>query len=379
MKKFKFIIIGLILLLAAGAGGYYLYINAPKPVMQERRVDIPIVPFTQVSISSQAIPVMTRGRVASAQIHKVASQVSGLVTDLSPNLTKGALIKKGDLLAQIDDQPIILDIAQKKANLAQTRLKLEETEANARVARRQAGKNSSDFARFVPQLEYATSQVEAAQAALDYANRQLENTQIIAPIDGKIVEVYINRGDLIQTGTQVAVIYGMDKAEVRLPLSDHQLAIIGAQEAYSDDMGPRFMPEVTLRDYESGDEWAGYLVRTDGERSRNQLLYAVAQVSGPDMTGNQGRYLVPGSFVEAEIRGREIRDLRILPREVVQPGDSVWMINADNTIQLQPVDIRYRGKDQVYIDTLLPPGTRIISGNFHRLVEGMTVSPANRK
>ncbi|TNC93193.1 MAG: hypothetical protein CSH36_00720, partial [Thalassolituus sp.] len=130
MKKFKFIIIGLILLLAAGAGGYYLYINAPKPVMQERRVDIPIVPFTQVSISSQAIPVMTRGRVASAQIHKVASQVSGLVTDLSPNLTKGALIKKGDLLAQIDDQPIILDIAQKKANLAQTRLKLEETEAN---------------------------------------------------------------------------------------------------------------------------------------------------------------------------------------------------------------------------------------------------------
>jgi len=379
MKDFKFILIGLLLIVAAAVTGVYAYYNRPKPEMQDLQANVPVVPFTQVTISSQPIPVLTRGRVASAQVNKVASQVSGLVTDLSPNLTKGALVKKGDLLAQVDEQPIILDIAQKKANLAQTKLKLEETEANARVMRRQAGKNSSDFARFVPQLEFATSQVEAAQAALDYAYRQLEHTKITAPIDGKVVEVFINRGDLIQTGSPVAVVYGLEKAEVRLPLNDTQIAIVGARDTYTDDMGPSFMPEVTLRDYESGDEWAGYLVRTDGERSRNQLLYAVAQVSGKDMTGNQGRYLVPGSFVEAEIRGREIRDMRILPRDVVQPGDTVWMINADNTIQLQSVNIRYRGKEKVYLDTLLPPGTRIISGNFHRLVEGMTVTPANQK
>ena len=379
MKQFKFIFIGLFLIIAAIGAAYLAYLNAPKAQMQSLKADVPVVPFTEVVISSQPIPVMTRGRVASAQVHKVASQVSGLVTDLSPNLTKGALVKKGDLLAQIDDQPIILDIAQKKANLAQTKLKLEETEANARVARRQAGKDANAFARFVPQLEYATSQVEAAKAALDYAYKQLEYTKIIAPIDGKIVEVYINRGDLIQTGTQVAVMYGMDKSEIRLPLNDHQISIIGAQESYTDTVGPTFMPQVTLRDYESGDEWSGFIVRTDGERSRNQLLYVVAQVTGPALTGNRGGYLVPGSFVEAEIFGREINDLRILPRDVVQSGDKVWMLNADNTIQLQNIDIRYRGKDYVYIDTLLPPGTRIIAGNFHRLVEGMTVEPVRQK
>ena len=93
------------------------------------------------------------------------------------------------------------------------------------------------------------------------------------------------------------------------------------------------------------------------------------------MYSNTGRYLVPGSFLEAEVRGQEIENLRILPREVILSGDAIWMINADNTIQRQLVNIRYRGKDYAYIDTALPPGTRVVAGNFNRLVEGMTVEP----
>lgn len=379
MKNIKFIMLGLVIIVASVGMGYALWLNAPKPIYQDAEVVTPQVPYTEVSISSQAIPIFSRGRVAAARVHKLASQVTGLVTDVGPNLTKGAIVRKGEVLAEIDEQPIILDIAQKKATLAQTKLKLDETQANARVARRQAGRNASDYARFVPQLEYANSQVEAAQAALDYAYDQLNNTKIVAPIEGKIIDVYINEGDLLQAGSPIAVIYGMNQAEIRLPLSDLQLRIIGAEETTTEDSGPRFMPEVVLRDYESGDEWSGYVVRTDGERSKSQLLYVVAQVADDAMFSNMGRYLVPGSFLEAEIRGRELNDLRILPRIVVQANDSIWVINADNTIQRQLVNIRYRGKDFVYLETPLPPGTRVVSGNFYRLVEGMTVEPTRQK
>ncbi|MEK9714100.1 MAG: hypothetical protein VW258_16175, partial [Thalassolituus sp.] len=146
------------------------------------------------------------------------------------------------------------------------------------------------------------------------------------------------------------------------------------------DSGPTFMQEVILRDYETGDEWKGHIVRSDGERSKNQLLYMVAQVNGDDMfSRNSNRYLVPGTFLEAEIHGQEVENLRILPREVILSGDAVWMINADNTIQRQVVNIRYRGKEFAYIDTALPPGTRVVAGNFNRLVEGMTVEPVRQK
>ena len=301
------------------------------------------------------------------------------MTNIAPELKKGEIVNADQLLVQIDEQPLILDIAQKKAQLTQTKLRQEETEANARVARRQAGRNASDYARFVPQLAYANSQVEAAEAALQYAYDQLENTKISSPIEGKVVDVFINEGDLVQTGSPVAVLYGMNQAEIRLPLNDAELMIIGVEENTSTETGPSFMPQVTLRDYESGDEWNGYIVRTDGERSANQLLYIIAQVNGDEMYSNTGRYLVPGSFLEAEIRGQEIENMRILPRDVILSGDAIWMINADNTIQRQPVTIRYRGKEFAYIDTALPPGTRVVAGNFNRLVEGMTVEPIRKK
>jgi RND family efflux transporter MFP subunit len=379
MKNLKFVIISFVIVIISAVVGYTMWLTAPKPQYQDPGTSTPQTPYTEVSISSQAIPIFSRGRVSAARVHKLASQVSGLMIEIGPNLTKGAIVKKGEVLAQIDEQPIILDIAQKKATLTQTKLRLEETQANARVARRQAGRNASDYARFVPQLNYANSQVEAAQAALDYAYDQLNHTKIVAPIDGKIIDVYINEGDLLQTGSPIAVIYGMNQAEVRLPLSDLQLRIIGAEETTTEDSGPRYMPEVILRDYDSGDEWSGYVVRTDGERSKSQLLYVVAQVTDDAMFSNNGRYLVPGSFLEAEIRGRELNDLRVLPREVIQANDAIWMINADNTIQRELVDIRYRGKDFVYLDSLLPPGTRVVSGNFYRLVEGMTVEPIRQK
>ena len=379
MKQLKFVFLGMVII-AAGVGiAYYAYINRPAPETQEVVVAIPQVPYKEVKISSQPIPIFSRGRVNAARVHKIASQVSGLVTDMAPELTKGEIVNEGQKLVQIDEQPLILDIAQKKAQLTQTKLRLEETQANARVARRQAGRNASDYARFVPQLEYANSQVEAAKAALEYAYDQLENTKITSPIEGKIVDVFINEGDLVQIGSPVAILYGMHQAEIRLPLNDAELLIIGVEENTNNDSGPTFMPEVILRDYESGDEWKGYIVRTDGERSANQLLYVIAQVSGDDMYSNTGRYLVPGSFLEAEIRGQEIANLRLLPRDVILSGDAVWMINADNTIQRQPVSIRYRGKDFAYIDTALPPGTRVVAGNFNRLVEGMTVEPVRKK
>jgi len=379
MKQLKFVLLGLVII-AAGVGiAYYAYINRPAPETQEVVVAIPQVPYKEVKISSQPIPIFSRGRVNAARVHKIASQVSGLVTDMAPELTKGEIVNEGQKLVQIDEQPLILDIAQKKAQLTQTKLRLEETQANARVARRQAGRNASDYARFVPQLEYANSQVEAAKAALEYAYDQLENTKITSPIEGKIVDVFINEGDLVQIGSPVAILYGMHQSEIRLPLNDAELLIIGVEENTNNDSGPTFMPEVILRDYESGDEWKGYIVRTDGERSANQLLYVIAQVSGDDMYSNTGRYLVPGSFLEAEIRGQEIANLRLLPRDVILSGDAVWMINADNTIQRQPVSIRYRGKDFAYIDTALPPGTRVVAGNFNRLVEGMTVEPVRKK
>jgi len=378
MKILRTLTLVIIVLLIGGGAGYYFYTNAPKPVVTEKSVIVPQVPYIEVEIASQSIPVYTRGRVTAAKVHKVASSVSALVVNVSDSLVKGAFVNKGDILVELDESHIILDIAQQQATLDQVKLKLEEVEANARVAKRQTGKNASEYARFVPQLRYANSQVAAAQAALDYAYKQLEETKIRAPIDGKVIESYVHQGDLLQASAPVAVIYSMNQAEIRLPINDQQLDIIGFKDQLSSEQGPRFTPEVKLGSYQDDGEWTGYIVRKDGERGQNQLMYVVAQVNADSMINTSGKSLLPGSFVEAEIKGRVIDDLRILPREVLQPGNIIWLLDDDNRLHSQEVAVIYRGRDQVYIDTLLPKGTRVVSGGFHRLAEGTRVIPISQ-
>ena len=88
MKQLKFVFLGLVIIAGGIGAGYYLMQNAPEPVMQTPEAIIPQVPFADVRIDSQAIPVFSRGRVQAASVHKIASQVSGLVTDLHPELKK---------------------------------------------------------------------------------------------------------------------------------------------------------------------------------------------------------------------------------------------------------------------------------------------------
>ncbi|MDF1761982.1 MAG: efflux RND transporter periplasmic adaptor subunit [Oleibacter sp.] len=353
---------------------YVIYAFAPEPETTNKTTAIPDIPVFSVKPRDMAVPVYSRGRVQANKNIKVASQVSGLVIEVSDNLSTGKDVKAGDVLARIDQQPLVLDIAQKKADLAQSKLKLQETQAQARVARRQSGRYASDFGLFVPQLEFAEKQVEAAQASLDYAYRQLENSDIKAPVDGKIIETYIDRGDLLQSGAPVALIYDINQVQVRMPLNDKQLDLIGVSET-DVNTGPKFLPEVTFTDYASGETWLGYLVRIDGRRDNNQLIYTIAEISGAQTISSSGRRILPGSFVEAEIRGVKRNDILMLPRDLVQPGDFVWLIDDNNTLKGTPLNILYRDREHIYTNTPIKKGQTIASGRFQRLSEGLTVNP----
>jgi RND family efflux transporter MFP subunit len=378
-------------LLFAIASGLIFWIvsNAPEPLKTPKITKLPKIPFVEVLLADQAIPVLSRGRVTASEIRQISSEIPGLVKHLSKNLMKGAWVKKNDLLIQLDEQPFILDIAQKQAQLDLTRLNLIKTKATAKVARKGLSEASSDYARHIPQLREANSRVDAAQAALNYAESQLKKTAIRAPIDGNIIELHITEGEYIPATFAIAKIYGTKMVEVRLPLNDRQIDILGIQhnqqqmtnsnasgesKSKADEFSAN--PKVTVSTYQDkSHHWYGHIARTEGERDSNQLLYVIAQVPSQNPLNPSRKPLLPGSFVEANIQGKTIQGLKIIPRNAEQENGKVWIINQDNLLVSNKVEVLYRGKEKLYLGAGLHEKDRVVTGAFHLMAEGIEVEP----
>jgi RND family efflux transporter MFP subunit len=356
---------------------FCININAPEPQQKPIQITLSKVPYTPLIIRNQAIPIYSRGRVSASEVRQITSEVPGLVRQVSQYLNKGANVKKGDLLVQLDEEPYILEIAQKKADLDRAKLALVIAKAKAVVAQKGLKNNASEYARHIPQVRQASSQVAAAEAALAYAKKKLKKTTISAPINGTVISLNITEGEFIKATSSIAKIYGTQAVEVRLPLNDHQIDILGLNN--TEDLSlttTESKPLVRLNSYQNTDDrWLGRITRTEGERDLDQLLYVIAEVSS-DLPFNAGRkILLPGSFVEAKIEGKKITSLKIIPRNAEQASNTIWVIDKDNQLQRKVVDIIYRGKKKVYIKSGLDVNDRVVIGSFHLMAEGLTVQP----
>jgi len=374
-KYYKF---SLIFIFGISAISWFI-INMPKPEKVEEKVDIPSLTYTNVILQDQSIPVFSRGKVSAANIRHITSEVPGLVVYKNPKLVRGALVEQGELLIKLDQQPFILDIAQKKSTLDQAKLHLSESKAKARIAQKSAGKKSSQYARHLPQLQFAQSQADAALAALNYANNQLTKTEIKAPIAGKVIEDNINQGEYLQSLSAISKLYGTKIVEVRLPLNDHQIDILGLKENIGDKAEDLQQVQVKVNSFHDSETiWHGTVSRIEGERDNNQLLYIIARFDNSSAENQDNKPLLPGSFIEANLSGKVINGLRILPRALIQANKQVWIINQNNRLERKDVNILYRGKDLVYIQHGLQRHDKVVNTSFHHLISGLLVEPSSQ-
>ncbi len=352
---------------------YGLLSQAPLPKKIVMRDEITSIPFMEASLQTQSIPLISHGQVIAADIRYVTSDVSGLVTRVSSKFVRGGLITQGEILVELERQPLLLDVAIKQAELDSVSLDFLKTQAKARVATKGAGKNASPYARYIPQLTSAKSRLEAARAAVAYAKLRLRNAVIRAPMDGKIIEVNVSAGQHIQASQQLSTVYGIVRGEVRLPLNDDQMRLLTLPDSLpSEFVGPPHFPRVAISTGQPGSAiWHGHITRLEGERDKHQLVYVIAEVP----LQSQSQVLLPGSFVEAVIQSPPLKNILLMPRGVVRPGNKIWKIIANNKAVKTEVNILYKDKDNVYIHSGVEPGDKIVASAFHKLVEGLVIQP----
>ena len=148
----------------------------------------------------------------------------------------------------------------------------------------------------------------------------------------------------------------METAEVRLPIPQSKLEYLELPGLEGYEAGSA----IDLYTDVGGDikHWSARLHRTEGvfdERSR--ALYTVARIEDPYGLRHPGRLpLRIGTFVNANIEGRELTGVVVLPRYVLRAGNYVWVIDDSRHLRNRQVTTLRTGGDKVYVSAGLNEG-----------------------
>ncbi|KKO10142.1 hypothetical protein LCGC14_0026740 [marine sediment metagenome] len=137
------------------------------------------------------------GRVEAAQTVDLRPRVSGYIQEVA--FEEGELVEQGDLLFLIDQRPYQARIGAAQAELAQARSQLALAGSEAERARVLLGRQAISqevHDQRQSALSNARAMVDAAEAALDTAELDLEYTRITAPVSGRTGRAMVTRGNL---------------------------------------------------------------------------------------------------------------------------------------------------------------------------------------
>jgi RND family efflux transporter MFP subunit len=357
--------------------------TAPKPEEKNAAPHPPAVQFAVAHARPTTIAINVQGEARPRFEATLAAQVAGRIVWVSPKFAEGGAFAEGETLVRIDGADYQLAVVRARSQVAQAEEGLAREEAESELARQDwqaLGRGEPPpLAVRAPQLAQARAALAAAQAALRSAELDLARTNVRAPFTGRVRERRANVGDYVGPGSPVAVMFGTDTMEIRIPLTDSDLASLrvplgftasasnpGPAAHVTNVLGGRIMT------------WEGRLVRTEASvDARTRLVYGTVEVREP-FAARHATPLAPGMFVSTRIEGSGRETLVAAPRSALKRNEFVYVVNADNTIDVREVRPAQTTADEVLFREGVADGERVVVSVLTSPREGMAVTPINR-
>ncbi len=368
----------ILILLLGAAIIWYLMSNRPEVKRHAKTHRPPVVEVVALQPGDYRIKIASQGTVIPHTQTTLVAEVRGKLTAIADSFRSGGFFDKGDLLVTIDDRDYRNAVTIAEAELAKAQVALNQEQARAEQARIDwerlgNGDRPSDLVLRKPQLASARAAVAAAGARLRQAQTDLDRTRLVAPYSGRVLEKKADIGQFVTPGTPLGTIYATDYVEIELPLSEQEILELNLPLATAEDRSKAAGPVVVLRN-RSG-EWQGRIVRVTGAvDTRTRQQYVVARVDAPYAAAHQPLQL--GQFVTAEIAGRTLTDVYVLPRSAVRAGNQIIVLDEQDKLGRLDITPVWESRNEVVVEEGLSPGMRLVTTPVGYLVDGTKVQVA---
>ncbi len=341
-----------------------------KPQVQGPTPTVEVASVVQKTVPVQEEWVGTLDGMVNAQIN---AQVSGYL--IKQNYKEGDLVKKGQLLYQIDPRTFQAAVDEAKSTLARQEALLKTARLDLdRIKRLLPEKAVSVRDRDNAEGREASTQAEvlAARAAYEKAQLELGFTRIIAPIDGIAGISKAQIGDLVGPGSsnaELTTVSQVDPIKAYIPLSEQQYLRFAKAREDGDKHG-NIPIELILS---NGDVYphGGTVLFADRQVDVNTGTIKLA-IAFPNPT----QILRPGLFARIRAVVTEKPGALLIPQRAVndlQGKSLVAVVQPDNTVAMRMVKPGVRIGSLWVIDEGLKPGDRVIVEGAMKVKEGMKV------
>ncbi|KVK79053.1 RND transporter MFP subunit [Burkholderia cepacia] len=347
-----------------GRGGPAAMANIPQPV--------------QVATATQGempIVLSALGTVTPLANVTVKTQLSGYLQSVS--FQEGQIVRKGDVLAQIDPRPYQVSLenaegthARDSALLATARLDLKRYQTL--LSQDSIASQTVDTqASLVKQYEGA---VKTDQAAIDSAKLNLTYARITAPVSGRVGLRQVDPGNYVTPGDTngIVVITQLQPMSVIFTTSEDNLPQILKQVNAGQKLSVTAYNRNNTVPLETGS-----LATLD-----NQIDTSTGTVKLRANFDNKEGMLFPNQFVNTRLLVDVMRNAIIVPTSAVLTGSIgqfVYVVKPDNTVTVRKVTIGPVDGERTSIVSGVSLGERVVTDGSDRLREGAKISiPADK-
>lgn len=372
-----------LLVLAVGVFGFDALVRSRPAVSSTRAPErLPPVEVLFAAPAPLRLEVTTMGLVEPRAVLRPAAEVAGTVRHVHPDFAAGNFAKAGTVLVELDPREFEMALVEARARVAEAEAAVAREEAEGEVARdelaRAGVREPSPLALRAPQLAEARAALEAARARAARAELDLARTSWAAPVDVRVDRRAVEVGQYLRAGEALGELLVVDAVEVRLPLSDAELAQLDLPLGQHLGEGIAVELEGTVAGKTA--RWPAKLVRVEGRvEPSTRLVYAVVRVEDPyGLAGNGAARVAPllvGTFVRARIPGREIPAAVRLPLVALRGGDEVFVLDGEDRLVRRKVTLVARGAREIVVSAGLAAAERVVTSALDVAVDGMRVRP----
>ena len=378
-KFFRYLLpLGLIILSVIVVIALVTIAKSKRPERKDTSGVAVLVEAIPAQMTSLNLTVYSQGAVQPRTETTLVAEVPGQIVSVSSNFIAGGFFRRGEVLLQIDPSDYETGLLRAQATLASREAQYADQKARSEQALKDwtnLGREGepSDLVLRKPQLAEALAGVQAAQAELKEAERNLQRTRIRVPYDGLVRSKMVDVGQYVGPGTPLGVTFAIDTAEIRLPLSSADLSFLDLPSATRLDWAHRVPVTLTAETGGSEGQWEAEIVRTEGVVDQSsRVVYAVAEVVDPYGVLGQSEQaeLKVGSFVRAEIQGLRADNVVVLPRSVLRPEDTVLVANEERLLEVRSVTVLRAEPRLVYISDGIEEGELVITTSMDAPIPG---------
>jgi len=308
----------------------------------------------------------------------ILAQVEGYL--IKQNYKEGDLVKKGDLLFEIDPRPFRAALDEARAVLAKQQAVLQTAQANLKRILPLAEANAvsqRDRDNAIGMVQAAEAEVLSAKASVRKAELNLSFTKITSPIDGIAGSAKAQIGDLVGTpqSLELTKVSTVNPIKVYVPISERvYLKVFDASKQEQQPASEKHIHTFNL-------------ILADGSTWPENGTFSFADRQVDPRTGtirvailfpNTDNILRPGQFAKVRVLMDTEKDALLVPQRAVgelQGNYQVAVVGADNTVKIRNVKVGERYGEFWVIREGLKPEERVVAEGTQKVGDGVKVTP----